>query len=129
MFFKLRMKRVVRRRRKPAGKYLRHKEEGRALVRARLEYFNTEYGYKWNRIAIKDHKSRWGSCSKKRNLNFNYRIALIPAHLADYIVVHELCHLGELNHGPKFWVLVERAMPDWKKRRDALMKISLKPIS
>ncbi|MBX4198964.1 M48 family metallopeptidase [Candidatus Parcubacteria bacterium] len=102
---------------------MKYKEEARALVRARLEYFNAEYGFKWNRIAIKDHKSRWGSCSKKGNLNFNYRIALIAPHLADYIVVHELCHLGELNH------LVERSMPDWRKRRDELMKIGANTAS
>lgn len=112
-------------RKKPSGKYLKYKEVARALVRARLEYFNALYEYKWNRIAIKDHKSRWGSCSKKDNLNFNYRIALLPPRLADYIVVHELCHLGELNHSQRFWALVERTMPDWRARRAELMKIGV----
>ena len=122
MFFRLKIRRRIRRR-KLAGKYLKYKEVARGLVRERLEYFNTLYGYKWGRIAIKDHKSRWGSCSKKGNLNFNYRVVLLPPHLADYIVVHELCHLGELNHSPRFWALVERALPDWRARRAELMKV------
>lgn len=125
MFFKLRS----RSRRKPSATYLKHKEEAREFVRARLEYFNTFYNFKWKRIAIKNHKSRWGSCSKKGNLNFNYRLVLLPQHLADYIVVHELCHLEEFNHSERFWALVERTIPDWRKRRAELQKIDTRLVT
>lgn len=97
--------------------YVKHKERARALVHARLAHFNVHYGYTWGRIAIKNHKTRWGSCSKKGNLNFSYRIVLLPPALADYIIIHELCHLGEFNHSPAFWALVERACPEHKTLR------------
>src|SRR5688572_10925135 len=85
MFFKTR----VRRRKKPSAIYLNNKENARAMIKERLEYYNAFYNYEYKRIAIKNHKSRWGSCSKKGNLNFNYRLALLPQHLADYVIVHE----------------------------------------
>jgi predicted metal-dependent hydrolase len=106
---------------KPSPKYLRYKEAARTLVIERLEHFNTFYNFHYKRIFIKNHKSRWGSCSKQGNLNFNYRIVFLPPKLADYLIVHELCHLGEFNHSPRFWKLVERTLPDWKKRRKELM--------
>ena len=91
---------IYRRRRKRGARvsYLKYKETARALAKSRIEYYNTLYGFIFNRISIKNHKSRWGSCSKKGNLNFNYKIALLPEALADYVIVHELCHLGEFNH-------------------------------
>lgn len=104
-------------------KFLGYKEQARALVLRRIEHFNAFYGFSVGAVRIKDQKSRWGSCSKKGNLNFNYRIALLPEHLADYIVVHELCHLGEFNHSQNFWNLVARAMPDFAVRRAELKKI------
>src|SRR4051812_3740739 len=97
----IRGRRVVRRRtrtKKSHASYLEHRTRAYELVMARLAHFNTFYNYKYNRVTIKNHTSRWGSCSRKGNLNFNYRIALLPPELADYIVVHELCHLGEFNH-------------------------------
>ncbi|MFA6017844.1 MAG: M48 family metallopeptidase [Patescibacteria group bacterium] len=90
------------------------------LVNERLEYFNQIYGFSWNRIAIRNQRTRWGSCSGKGNLNFNYKIALLPSHLSDYIIVHELCHLGQMNHSAKFWNLVARTIPDYVKRRRAI---------
>ncbi len=87
------------------------------FIEERLTHFNVKYGYKWNAITIRQQKTRWGSCSRKGNLNFNYKIALLPEHLADYIVVHELCHLGEFNHSKSFWNLVSRTIPDYKERR------------
>ncbi len=100
--------------------YERLAETARSLAKQRLIYFNERYNLKFNRVAIRDQRTRWGSCSRKGNLNFNYRIALLPAHLADYIIVHELCHLAELNHSPKFWKLVARVLPDYAARRREL---------
>lgn len=98
----------------------RLKEATRTLVEARLKYFNQFYDFTYNRISIRNQKSRWGSCSRKKNLNFNYKIAALPPELADYIVVHELCHLGELNHSRSFWNLVAKVIPDWNERRRKL---------
>ncbi len=100
--------------------YARLAETARVLVRRRLDFFNSVYNLKFDRVAIRDQRTRWGSCSRKGNLNFNYRIALLPAHLADYIIVHELCHLAELNHSPKFWKLVAQILPDFAVRRREL---------
>jgi len=109
--------RIVRRRprRTPAQRAtcLSQREGARTLVLSRLAHFNEVYGFTFGTVSIRDQRSRWGSCSSKGNLNFNYRIALLPAHLADYIVVHELCHRGEFNHSQRFWDLVARVMPDY----------------
>lgn len=103
----------------------KYKELTRILVLDRLEKFNTIYNFRWKRIAIRNQKTRWGSCSKKGNLNFNYKIALLPIHLAEYIVLHELCHLGEFNHSHKFWSLVAKSIPNYKEIRKELKKEGL----
>jgi hypothetical protein len=102
--------------------YTKYKEVARELVERRLEHFNahSSYGFAIGRISIRNQKTRWGSCSKKGNLNFSYRVALLPPELADYIVVHELCHLGEFNHGSNFWSLVGKTIPDYRERRKRL---------
>lgn len=116
-------RRIIRRRvslKGGAKEYKLHKEHARAIATERLAHFNQFYNFTYGRIAIRNTKSRWGSCSKKGNLNFSYKIALLPPHLADYIIVHELCHIGEFNHGKGFWELVERTMPEWRKYREEL---------
>lgn len=111
-------KRRVRRRRVgalggPRKEYVLHKEAARELVHKRLAHFNRHYKLAWGTVAVRNQKSRWGSCSKAGNLNFNYRIILLPPHLQDYVMVHELCHLQEFNHSPKFWRLVGETVPDY----------------
>jgi predicted metal-dependent hydrolase len=96
------------------------KEEARRLVKEKIEKFNKIYGFKVGKIAIRNQKTRWGSCSKNGNLNFNYKIVMLPEKLADYIVVHELCHLGEFNHSKRFWALVEGAIPEYKNIKKEL---------
>lgn len=96
------------------------KKQTRTLVTERLAYFNQFYGHTYFKISIRRQKTRWGSCSKTGNLNFNYKIALLPSHLADYIIVHELCHLKEMNHSKRFWALVARAIPDPTQRKKEL---------
>ena len=95
------------------GKYNELRGKAYELALERIHYFNKTYCYSFNRITIRNQKTRWGSCSKKRNLNFNYKIALLPAELSDYIIVHELCHLKEFNHSRKFWELVAITIPNY----------------
>ena len=94
--------------------YKKYREQAREFVRTKVEEKNKIYKFSFGKITIKNHKTRWGSCSKKRNLNFNYKIIFLPEKLAEYIVAHELCHLREFNHSQKFWNLVGRAVPNYK---------------
>ncbi len=110
-------------RRRNTKHYRRLKESARVLVHARLGYFNAFYGHTVGKVFIKNTKSRWGSCSSKGNLNFNYKIVLLPPEVADYLIVHELCHLREFNHGPAFWSLVAAACPNYRAARAALRAI------
>ncbi len=94
-------------------KYREFKDKAFEIASERITYFNKTYNYSFNKVTIKNQKTRWGSCSKKRNLNFNYKIALLPTVLSDYIIVHELCHLKEFNHSKKFWELVAITIPNY----------------
>lgn len=71
-------------------------------------------GVKYNRISVKHQVTRWGSCSAKGNLNFNCLLLLCPEEVQEYVVIHELCHLKQLNHSPKFWAEVAKFCPDYK---------------
>lgn len=95
--------------------YLKYKENTRRFVHQALEKYNQVYNYNYKSIRIKNQKTRWGSCSQGGNLNFSYRLIHMPERMAEYIVVHELCHLQELNHSKKFWQLVAITFPDYKK--------------
>ena len=94
----------------------------------RINYFNAFYGFKIKRIAIKNQSTRWGSCSSLGNLNFNYKIIYLRPELADYLIVHELCHLGELNHSKRFWALVSKTMPKYVNINKELKRTPVKII-
>lgn len=110
-------------RRRNRKQYLKLKEDARVLAHARVGYYNAFYGFNVGKIFIKNHKSRWASCSERGNLNFNYKIVLLPDALADYLVVHELCHLAEFNHSPKFWALVAQCCPNYRELKKELRAI------
>jgi predicted metal-dependent hydrolase len=121
LYLRLRPRTIRKRKIQPRAKaanlhYATHKEAARALVHERLAHYNQHYGFIYHRVSIKNTRSRWGSCSSLGNLNFNYKIIFLPAHLQDYIVVHELCHLSELNHSQAFWALVAEQVPNYAAR-------------
>jgi predicted metal-dependent hydrolase len=128
IFFGIKKRRVYRVKKRVKRKnlnYLKYKESAVILVKNKLEYFNQFYNYKYNRVTIKNQKTRWGSCSKKGNLNFNYKIVLLSQKQIDYIIVHELCHLKEFNHSQRFWDLVALTILDYKEIRSSLRTNSL----
>lgn len=102
--------------------YKKYKEDARGLVHEKIRELNAHYGFRVGRVAIRNTKSRWGSCSKQGNLNFNYKILFLPSHIADYIIVHELCHLKEFNHSANFWNLVAELAPNHKAIRAELKR-------
>ena len=119
-FSKFEGKTVIRTNRR---EYLKYKEKARRLVKERIAHFNKFYNFKFNRIAIKNQKTLWGSCSGDGNLNFNYILALVSPRIADYIVVHEMCHLWHFDHSKEFWKLVGLAIPDYKEIRKEVKDI------
>lgn len=100
------------------------KNRAKKRIVERVKFWNEQYNFLYNKITIKDSGSRWGSCSKEKNLNFNYRLLFLSEELLDYVVVHELCHLKELNHSRAFWGLVGKALPDYRARRRELGRYS-----
>ena len=89
-------------------------KQAKALIPKRVRYYAEQMGETFVNITIKNQKKRWGSCSSARNLNFNYRLVMAPQEVMDYVVVHELCHLRQMNHSAAFWKEVEMVLPDYK---------------
>jgi len=113
---------------KSNDEYLKHKETTRVLVSNKLLEFNNHYNVSWKKVAIRNQRSRWGSCSRKGNLNFNFRLLFLPTHLQNYVIVHELCHLVELNHSANFWKRVSETMPNYKEYRLELSHLTKQGI-
>ncbi|HOO74246.1 MAG TPA: M48 family metallopeptidase [Tepiditoga sp.] len=92
----------------------------------RTEYYKKIIGVNFNKIRIKDQKSRWGSCSSLGNLNFNYKIIQAPDEIIDYVIIHELCHLIEMNHSERFWKNVAKYDPKYITNEKWLKNNTLK---
>ena len=95
-------------------------ELAKKLIPERVAYFAKQMDVTYGRITIREQKTRWGSCSSKGNLNFNWKLVLFEPELLDYVVVHELAHRIEMNHSANFWIIVESVLPDYKERRKRL---------
>ncbi len=112
--------------REPIGlnekQYLKDKKKFLELAQKKVEFFAAKYSFEYNRIFIKNQKTRWGSCSANKNLNFNYRIFLLEEKYMDYVIVHEICHLKHMNHSKDFWKEVEKEIPDYLQLRKEMKK-------
>ncbi|MGI5983556.1 MAG: M48 family metallopeptidase [Sakamotonia sp.] len=98
-----------------AGKRL-----AKELLLKKCRYFAERMGVSYGMVTVREQKTRWGSCSARGNLNFNWKLALMPEEILDYLVVHELAHRVEMNHSPAFWAVVAEEIPDHKTRREWL---------
>lgn len=121
--------RIVRRRPRRAlretPETLRLREEAKAFLPGRLRELAGRHGFEFNQVRIKHNVSNWGSCSSKGNINLNLNLMRLPEHLRDYVMLHELCHLRQMNHGPEFHALLESLCPDWKECRAKLKEYRL----
>ena len=120
---KLQNKNAMKRQEKremPEAEKKYYRNLAREVLGARTGYYARKMGVTYGRISIREQKTRWGSCSSAGNLNFNWKLVLMPPELLDYVVVHELAHRKEMNHSPRFWAIVERELPDYCNRREKL---------
>ena len=101
-------------------------EKAKKILPERVKYYACLMGVTYGRITIREQKTRWGSCSGRGNLNFNWKLTLMPNELLDYVVVHELAHRTEMNHSRNFWRIVEQVLPDYQERRRRLKEMSNK---
>lgn len=101
----------------PVEKLAELKMQAKTEIPKRAAFYASQIGVTYGRITIRNQKTRWGSCSSKGNLNFNCLLMLAPPEVLDYVVVHELCHLKEMNHSTRFWKEVEKILPDYKVQK------------
>ncbi len=100
------------------------KEKAKAVLQKKAEYYALLMGVSFGRITIRKQKTRWGSCSSKGNLSFNCMLMRLPEELINYVVVHELAHLKQMNHSSKFWAEVGAVLPNYKALRKELKEKS-----
>ena len=93
-----------------------YREQARRVLTEKTAYYAKRMGVTYGRISIRGQKTRWGSCSAKGNLNYNWKLMLCPEEVQDYVVVHELAHRREMNHSKAFYRIVEEILPDYRER-------------
>ena len=94
-----------------------YRQQAEKLIKKRADELCPQLGVTYNRLTIRGAKTRWGSCSRKGNLNFNWKLMMVPEPVIDYVIIHELAHLKEMNHSKNFWKLVAEHCPKWRSRR------------
>ena len=92
----------------------RYRNAARQQFESRVSYYHRITGGNYTSVTVRDQKTRWGSCSSRGTLSFNYRLIFAPPVILDYVVVHELCHLTHMNHSKDFWNMVASVMPEYK---------------
>ena len=97
-----------------------YREKAREVLSEKTAWWAERMGITYGRISIRQQATRWGSCSGKGNLNYNWKLVLLPEDLQDYVVVHELAHRKEMNHSSRFWEIVKKELPDWEDKRRRL---------
>lgn len=91
-------------------------EQAERVIGERVKVWKERFGASVNSVSIRNQRSRWGSCSTKGNLNFNWKLVMAPLEVVDYLVVHELAHLDNMNHSDRFWETVEMHCPNYREK-------------
>src|SRR4030066_842842 len=94
-----------------------YRTEAAKLINERADKLSSQLGTRYKRIVIRGQKTRWGSCSRKKNLSFNWKLIMAPQPVLDYVIIHELTHLKEMNHSKRFWELVAQYCPGWQEHK------------
>jgi predicted metal-dependent hydrolase len=94
-----------------------YRTEAAKVISQRTDILSSMIGISYKRISIRGQKTRWGSCSRKRNLNFNWKLVMAPEPVIDYVIIHELTHLKEMNHSKRFWELVAQYCLEWREHK------------
>lgn len=101
------------------------RERAALEFRERLKLHARRLGIPMPRFFLSNARTRWGSCNWRGEIRLNWRLVMAPLAQIDYVIVHELAHLFEMNHSPRFWRIVERLMPDYREQRDALNSVGM----
>lgn len=96
------------------------KRKARDVFQTKLKTFSIQMGVSYNSFRLKEQRTRWGSCSSKGNINLNWRVILAPEQIVDYLIIHELAHLKQMNHSSDFWEIVSQYCPDYAVSRQWL---------
>ncbi|MCL2195371.1 MAG: M48 family metallopeptidase [Oscillospiraceae bacterium] len=102
------------------------RKQAKAILPGRVKHFADIMGVAPTTMRVTGAMTRWGSCSSRGSVNFSWRLMLCDDDVIDYVVVHELAHLREMNHSPRFWAIVEQVLPDYKRRK---LKLRTQPVA
>lgn len=101
-------------------------DRAKEKIAERVAYYQPFFEVQPKRIVIKDQRKRWGSCTKGKELLFNWKSIMAPSPVLDYIVIHEMCHLVHMNHTDEFWKLLKKVLPDYEERKNWLKNNGIK---
>lgn len=103
-----------------------YKDKAKEKVQERVDYYQQYFDVKPTKVTVKEQQKRWGSCTSKQELLFNWKCIMAPSPVLDYIVVHEMCHLIHMNHSKEFWEQLKRVLPDYEDRKAWLRNNGIK---